>query len=355
MKIAIVHRYYPMKGGVTLYVDEMRKEFDKRGIDYTIFTRELVKNDKKVISLSNKSTLGFYLKLGKLINRGNFDIIHTHSSPLVFLKHLLKNKIILTIHGFVGVRGFENDFVSSKDKMGPFLQNNVYGPLKVLSYKMSDHLILVGKFMVDELSKKYKIDKKKMSVIYTPIPVDMLRPLPTKRKDKTVKILMHSTQHRKGFDFVVKWVEQLSKEIDNFKIIVAGGDKDKIPKHLENLFEIRSQVPFSEMPQVYNSCDIVILPSLYDPFGTTAAEGMSCGKPAIVSKFVGSGAFIENGVSGFVCDFDDFPKKMALLIKDAKLRKEMGKKAAIVVRKELTPSIISDKFIKLYDKVINEK
>ncbi len=57
----------------------------------------------------------------------------------------------------------------------------------------------------------------------------------------------------------------------------------------------------SELPAVYRSSDVLILPSEYEPFGVVVNEAMLCGCPAIVSDHVGAHFdLVRAGETGFV-------------------------------------------------------
>jgi glycosyltransferase involved in cell wall biosynthesis len=45
----------------------------------------------------------------------------------------------------------------------------------------------------------------------------------------------------------------------------------------------------TEMPSIYTACDLMVLPSAYDPFGVVVNEAMLCGCPVSVSDRVGAG------------------------------------------------------------------
>ena len=57
----------------------------------------------------------------------------------------------------------------------------------------------------------------------------------------------------------------------------------------------------SGLPSVYRTCNILVLPSEYEPFGVVVNEAMLCGLPAIVSDRVGARYdLVEEGKTGFV-------------------------------------------------------
>ena len=57
----------------------------------------------------------------------------------------------------------------------------------------------------------------------------------------------------------------------------------------------------SELPALYDLCDVFVLPSEHEPWGLVVNEAMNAGKPVIVSDRVGAGPdLVEDGISGCV-------------------------------------------------------
>jgi glycosyltransferase involved in cell wall biosynthesis len=57
----------------------------------------------------------------------------------------------------------------------------------------------------------------------------------------------------------------------------------------------------SELPSLYDLCDVFVLPSDHEPWGLVVNEAMNAGKPVIVSDRVGAGPdLVEDGINGAV-------------------------------------------------------
>jgi glycosyltransferase involved in cell wall biosynthesis len=57
----------------------------------------------------------------------------------------------------------------------------------------------------------------------------------------------------------------------------------------------------SQLPVYYRAADILVLPSVFEPWGLVVNEAMACGTPCVVSNVVGSGAdLIEGRDTGLV-------------------------------------------------------
>jgi glycogen synthase len=54
----------------------------------------------------------------------------------------------------------------------------------------------------------------------------------------------------------------------------------------------------AELIDLYKACDVVCMPSRNEPFGITALEGGSAGKPVVASQNGGPNEFIWHNVTG---------------------------------------------------------
>lgn len=59
-------------------------------------------------------------------------------------------------------------------------------------------------------------------------------------------------------------------------------------------------VPQGELNNIYNQCDVFVLPSLSDGWGMVVSQALACGLPAIVSDMTGAKELIVDGRNGFV-------------------------------------------------------
>jgi len=101
----------------------------------------------------------------------------------------------------------------------------------------------------------------------------------------------------KGIEYLVEAVPLISKKIPNSKLmlIVTHEPKNR-HENVEKLIReldvessvcLLNPVPWKEMPNYIAAADCVIVPSLFEAFGFTAAEACAMGKP-VVATDVGS-------------------------------------------------------------------
>jgi glycosyltransferase involved in cell wall biosynthesis len=107
-----------------------------------------------------------------------------------------------------------------------------------------------------------------------------------------------------------------------FRLIVAGGGPAELVEELErqatdlgiaDRIEWRGRVDETERAAFFEDIHLLLMPSEFECFGMVAAEAMSVGVPAIVSRSTGVAGLIEESAAGIVVD-DPTPERLAAAI-----------------------------------------
>lgn len=104
----------------------------------------------------------------------------------------------------------------------------------------------------------------------------------------------------------------------------------------------------SQVQNLLNSADVMLLPSELESFGLAALEAMACGVPAVCSKVGGLLEVIRDGIEGYLVDIGDVDtmaeRCLTILTEPGRLA-EMGKAA----RRRASDKFCSTKIIPLYE------
>ena len=299
----------------------------------------------------------------KYINNSNYDLINLHwiNAETISLEDVKKiNKpFIITMHDMWWICGSENylDYKDDKWKKGKFenlLSNYIYKKKKLISPKA---IISPSKWLISCAKSSRLYNRAKL--INIPYPVDQSIFFPKNLnslvklnlyKNKKIKIFFgvfgSASDKRKGIDLLIKSLNLIDPDL--FELIIAS--KNKFNKSYKfkiiNLDYIESE---TELSNVYNICDIVVLTSRLDNLPNIALEAQSCGKPIIAYDVGGIPDIVKNNYNGFLInpfDFNLFSKKLRALIKDKKLRKKLSKNAYIYSKKNWSHNMIKIKYQK---------
>jgi glycosyltransferase involved in cell wall biosynthesis len=79
---------------------------------------------------------------------------------------------------------------------------------------------------------------------------------------------------------------------------IGIGDKLLIPDAYETNFNTSKEV----MARIYNTFDVLLMPSISEGFGIPAIEAQSCGVPVIVNNFTSMPELVKPGITGEICE-----------------------------------------------------
>ena len=115
-------------------------------------------------------------------------------------------------------------------------------------------------------------------------------------------------------------------------------------------------IPLDLMPKFYNVADISVYPSTgHEPFGITMLESLASGVPMVVTESGGMVEVIENGINGFIVktrDYKALAERCTEILKDERLRRELGKNGKILVKEKYRRDIMVDNTLKVYEKAL---
>ena len=165
--------------------------------------------------------------------------------------------------------------------------------------------------------------------------------------------------YQKGLDALIEvWKLVHEKHPDWFLDIYGEGE---LKEYYENIIEklninILIHHPESTILQRYCESSMLLLTSVYEPFGLVLPEAMSCGVPVVAFDCpYGPADIITDGVDGFLVknrDVKEFASRVCQLIENKELRLRMGQ-AAIKSSQRYRAEVIMPKWEKIFDCIIN--
>jgi glycosyltransferase involved in cell wall biosynthesis len=118
---------------------------------------------------------------------------------------------------------------------------------------------------------------------------------------------------------------------DTVHLVVVGEGERGPFENLAGHAGVRERVHFvgpTEEPERYfAAADVLVLPTLQDPWGITLVEAMAAGVPAVTTAVAGASAALRAAEAGIVLDEgapDELGPALAALLEDAPRRRELG-------------------------------
>lgn len=181
------------------------------------------------------------------------------------------------------------------------------------------------------------------------------------KHDGFVIILPVATLARyKGVDYALKAFKQVLDNVKNnqaVQMIVSGEGPEKenlqsLAKELGLGESVRfiGKVPYNEMIYLYQSSDVVLIPSIWpEPLSRTIYDAASFGLPIVAFDVGGTKEMVKDGINGFVVspkDYSQMAEVLISLIKDKRKYTQISHNSGRFLKNHNSAQI--NKMIKVY-------
>jgi len=217
-------------------------------------------------------------------------------------------------------------------------------------YNKADILICVSDFG-KKLLRGHNL-KSKIKVISNGIDLSRFKSQSTNDFDKKFGIDHSKNKYvlyvgrlmkEKNIEVLIKSMIYVIKKLPNTRLLIIGeGYREKSLKQLITKLELHTYANFlgflseDDLPLVFASCDVFVLPSLIELQGMVLLEAMASGKPIIVANSPDSASPCLVNENGFLFDPynpSDLAEKIIKILSNDKLRAGMGKKSLRLIKK----------------------
>lgn len=357
----ITYDFFPFLGGMGRGIYEIycRRLIDDPELEFFFFSpcENEIPNHTKVARFSRKIGLNLVfsvvtnININKWVTAKKLNLISFHGGTGgVFLARELDIPIIYTCHGTL-----YRQYKSSPIQRWKW----VLSKLEQRSYEQAEVIRAVSKDVRNIIVSKYGINAEKVKVIYNGVNSDEFKKIEEVNKIQNSLIFVGRLEPRKGISSLVREVIPLiKKDIPDVKLFIAGsGSLQNELKALVKSLGLEPNITFlgwvsgQELVKWYNQACIAVIPPIFEPFGQTTTEAMSCGTPIIATRVPAISEIIENGENGLLVEYGDIKALseaiIGLLGDDA-----MQRKFSIAGRKDVEHKFNWDTVAKEMKKII---
>jgi D-inositol-3-phosphate glycosyltransferase len=388
-------------GGVELYIYHVSRHMVRAGHDVTILDIKesaadpdteyidgirFIRLATKKVNISSRNyivgyirsrlnTALFALKANRYIKKGDFDIIHLHSTliglVLIFLNRRLRRRMVHTVH--------------SPSWFLPSL-----GRVERLALALDYHLmrrvgrvIAVTDLLTERLKAMGREGPGNITVVPEGVETDRFTPdinsdgvRKKYRLDGRVTILfVGRVVPYKGVEYLVKAADIVvnQKGMKNTIFLLVGPlfeyglDRIEHSEYISRLFgfikasglkenvKLTGAMPYVDLPKFFSACDIFVLPSLAETFGLVASQAMASGKPVVGTRIAGIVDQVRDGWNGYLvepADEHQLAEKIEYLIDHPGVGKTMGRNGRKLAEDEFDWSVASERILKVYQTAV---
>ena len=136
--------------------------------------------------------------------------------------------------------------------------------------------------------------------------------IPGVQPDDKIVLFTGRVSNEKGVMELPEIIRGINKLIPHIKLVIAGtgpAENELRAAFSEAIF--LGWIDHKDLPGIYSSADLLILPSKFDTFSCVVLEALSCGLPVIAYKTKGPKDIIIDGINGYLVNSNqDFVRKM---------------------------------------------
>jgi len=292
---------------------------------------DIAEHDHDHIEVSVQDALeDFSLKIISKSRNLNFDLIYAHDwtaiPASIKLKQMTGKPFILHIHAL--------DFDRSGKKSNSWLFE-----LEKEGMQIADQVIAVSEYHKSIMVKEYGIPDSKIKVIHHGI--DELQPSNYKAPFKEDIILYCGRLSlQKGATTFLDIAEELVKKEQNLRFVVTGQGElmeemiaSSTEKGLMDKIHFTGHLPQKDVFAIMSASQVMLMPSLSEPFGLTALEAARMGLPLVLSKNCGISEILKGVKTVKVKDLDSYVTAVRSILANKKEALKVAKENAEIVKK----------------------
>ena len=191
-------------------------------------------------------------------------------------------------------------------------------------------VICISEMVRSDILRSFRIDPAKLHVVYNGVDLDYFHPRERVRREATrrelgygprdaVLLFVGSGFARKGLAAAIDALGAAREP--RLRLLVVGKDAQQArfaarARAAGMTERVRFLGGQEDVRPFYAAADCLVMPSRYEPFGSTALEALAMGLPVVASSRCGAAEVIDPGVNGWVCEPDD-PRGLARLVQQA--------------------------------------
>lgn len=306
----------------------------------------------------------------KIIQEFNPDIIHIQTQypvGLTALKMAKKLSIPVVATNHAMPENIVMHFKSLEPLARPI--QYVLKEYGLLLYKDAEHIIMPTQSAIDLLqNSNIKIP---MTAVSNGVELRHFKPANISAKIKTSfglptdrPIIMYvgRLDGEKHVHILIEAMSRMLKQTPAHLAIVGGGAIEESLQDLAFNLGISENVTFTgrvsdeDLLTLHQASDIFAMPSPAELQCLALLESMATGKPAVAVRVGALPELCQEGRNGFLVNVDDpeaMADKLTLLVKDKKLRKEMGQESLKIAAQHDMKHVLKQ-FEKIYTEVIKK-
>lgn len=288
------------------------------------------------------------------------DLIHAHDWLVAYagraLKHAFKLPMVVTIHATEYGRnnGLHNE-----------TQRYISDVEWWLTYE-AWRVIVCSSYMERELTGFFQLPADKLSVIPNGVRVEdfVVRSRPAAMGHEKYVFFIGRLVREKGVQVLIDAAPKVLSRFPEARFVVAGtGPYEEqlrvraVENGVANRFFFAGYVNDDVRNRWYAQSSAAVFPSLYEPFGIVALEGMAAKAPVVVSDSGGLSEIVHHGIDGLKCytgSANSLADNIMAILGDPVLAETLRAKGYEKAKNQYNWMAVAGKTLAVYEEVIHQ-
>jgi glycosyltransferase involved in cell wall biosynthesis len=298
---------------------------------------ELVLVPELARSISPIGDIKALWKLYRLIRRGRYHIVHTHSSKAGVLGRVAATMagtpiVVHTLHSLVF------------HEYQPWLVNRTWWLVKKICAPMTDHFLSVSSIIVRKAIAAGIAKPEKFTTVYSGMELDWFLNAKTDGlavrrelgipEDAPVVGKIARLFPLKGHDQLMDAAPEIVRRVPNVRFLLVGDgilydhlrERARAAGILDN-FVFAGLIKRERIPEMLSAMDVVVHTSLREGLARVLPQALAMGKPCVSFDIDGAPEVVLDGETGYLVkayDYETLADRISVLLSDPELRARMG-------------------------------
>ncbi len=268
--------------------------------------------------------------VAQLAHSYQFNVIHAHDwmafPAALRLKHESGKPLVVHLHS------------TELDRTGGNSVNDHVYNIERTGMHLADKVVAVSNATRQKIIEHYSVDHNKINVMHNALPLHYRATprtsTPPRFTNDRIVLFVGRLTLQKGPDYFVHLAHRVLHHRRDVSFVVAGtGDMQY--RLIEQAAElgISDKVTFTgfmqtdDVKKLYQLADLLVMPSVAEPFGLAALEAMSLGTPVLIDKRAGVTEVVKHCLKSDFWDIDAMASKVLAVLDHPALQRELASNA----------------------------
>ncbi|MGH2740859.1 MAG: glycosyltransferase family 4 protein [Actinomycetota bacterium] len=391
LSVAMLSWEYPpaVVGGLSRHVDHLAHALAGLGHEVTVYTRghpdapaeeddrgvRLVRVDEyppqiavdDIVPWALSFNVGLLHRVEADLRSMTPDVLHAHDWLVAYAAAALKDLHALPLTATIHATEYGRH------------GGKLPGPMQVLIHQVewwltfeAGRVITCSEYMRREVTRIFELPPDKVGVIPNGVDLETFSPPESTgafRREhvgpgERLVLFAGRLEYEKGVQTVLQALPLVVDRVPGvrFHVAGAGSHRPRLEKRAREL-GVADRVTFlgflddELLRNYYAASDLVLVPSLYEPFGMVALETMAAGTPVAVADTGGLQEVVRDGDTGLRFVPGDAPacaEAMVRLLTDKRLARKLSMRARQILASDYSWSAAAERAVETYRRTITE-